>query len=504
MLMLASLITAALGALALAFGLIGRRVDRVPRCRFCGFDMSGAAVGDTCPECGPERFHRRGIRHGQRRTRWAVSGLGVIMLLPLLPLATLWLTGGPVANRLSTRLLLDLRVPALRQDRDEALRELTARWSNGELAKWQQRLLADWSTRAWAMRLPDEALRSVALFEQVAWTGHLEPSLNAAIIAAAAADLRSDDRSRNADRARSVLALMGQDAEPTLRDLVDTGDPQQRRIAAHLLLDAGAFAADPAVLRVLVDNLKNDDIESNAADARWALRSIVDGPDEAAKRALGPLLEDAVATGDTQGAARAASLLYALDPEHPAEVLLRRALSLCRLTPPNRADAQWRRPWSVQETSAILAQHKHRILDALTQALASDDARERFVAAWALTTGDTQGLNPATAQRIAEVMIPHLAENTIGGDGSAACASIYRAGPATLPALHAALANGPDEQQRDLLTRLIRDITQPPTSPLEWELKWGGNPASPRLQWTPLDRYAAESIDLDWPIGANP
>ena len=60
----------------------GRRINRVPACRDCGFDLSGVLPnGVTCPECGAGLRRPKAVRNGQRRRIWFGIGVGATMVL---------------------------------------------------------------------------------------------------------------------------------------------------------------------------------------------------------------------------------------------------------------------------------------------------------------------------------------------------------------------------------------------------------------------------------------
>lgn len=80
-----------LGVGLLVYGLRGRRINRHPCCRGCGFDLSGTLPdGVTCPECGAGLKRAKAIRNGQRRRVWSVAALGAVLVL--LPLAGISVT----------------------------------------------------------------------------------------------------------------------------------------------------------------------------------------------------------------------------------------------------------------------------------------------------------------------------------------------------------------------------------------------------------------------------
>jgi ribosomal protein L37E len=69
----------------LAAGLRGRRQDRHPVCRRCGFDLFGLPPdSNRCSECGADLRRRRATRIGNRRRSTRTVGLAVALLLPTL------------------------------------------------------------------------------------------------------------------------------------------------------------------------------------------------------------------------------------------------------------------------------------------------------------------------------------------------------------------------------------------------------------------------------------
>ncbi|QYK47648.1 MAG: hypothetical protein KF838_12750 [Phycisphaeraceae bacterium] len=113
------------GILLIRAGLRGRRVNDHPICRRCRFDLVGlgaASVADTpdtalesgatkyqptshpdrCPECGTEltgntRRARRAVINGERRKRWRLFALGLVLLLSGLTTG-FWLSYKPLAK----------------------------------------------------------------------------------------------------------------------------------------------------------------------------------------------------------------------------------------------------------------------------------------------------------------------------------------------------------------------------------------------------------------------
>lgn len=129
----------ALGVLLLWLGLRGRRLNRNPCCRQCGFDLSGVLpAGVTCTECGAGVKLARFVRIGQRRRMPLLLALGApLATLPFIPLGLVLfttLTRTDLARFKPVSLLLWEARTLSESDVRAAGKELLARQRRGELS----------------------------------------------------------------------------------------------------------------------------------------------------------------------------------------------------------------------------------------------------------------------------------------------------------------------------------------------------------------------------------
>lgn len=83
--LLASIAT---GVLCLWIGFRGRRLNRNPCCKQCGFDLAAHfPAASTCPECGAGIKLAKFVMMGQRRRVWSLIALGLpLAVLPMAPI----------------------------------------------------------------------------------------------------------------------------------------------------------------------------------------------------------------------------------------------------------------------------------------------------------------------------------------------------------------------------------------------------------------------------------
>jgi len=101
----------------------------------------------------------------------------------------------------------------------------------------------------------------------------------------------------------------------------------------------------------------------------------------------------------------------------------------------------------------------HTWQNELEAALDSDDAQQQLLAAIILGMGGVSD----SAELASPILLPHLRDNDIKGDARVCLLALMGFGESVMPQLRSAFF-GADTQQRDLLTLLILDITDPPVT----------------------------------------
>lgn len=159
-----------LGLVLLIRGLRGRRVGAEPRCRRCGYDLTGGA-GERCPECGAALDRPRAVVQGRRRARRTLVIVGGALWIATLAV----LIGGFVATRTgfnwrgyvpSAVLIVELRSDPLNAAAAQA--ELHRRWKAATLGAGDIERIADVALRVQAA--PDQGIAASNLIE---WLGEM-------------------------------------------------------------------------------------------------------------------------------------------------------------------------------------------------------------------------------------------------------------------------------------------------------------------------------------------
>ena len=135
------LLTFVVGLVLLLRGLWGRRVDRAPHCRKCGYNLTGL-TSNRCPECGAELTPQM-IVHGTRRRRVHSLVVGASLLVVGAVFLGTWAYARAQQVNWYPRAPFFWVLADARRDVDAALRELQRRCTGRTLSSSQTRGLAD-------------------------------------------------------------------------------------------------------------------------------------------------------------------------------------------------------------------------------------------------------------------------------------------------------------------------------------------------------------------------
>jgi hypothetical protein len=234
----------------------------------------------------------------------------------------------------------------------------------------------------------------------------------------------------------------------------------------------------------LVDDLADDPYDFNAVRALWKLPRY-------GEAAL-PALRGALGSPDWQQRQLAAHLLRGMDSAAPSSTLLavcveglkRDRLPFDRPVPGRLGDRRRFMPVANATAGVLyLLRHPGPAEPHLVEGLASSDAQQRFLCAFILGTAGYDQHTP----RVADILLPHLADNDIGQDALMAGSALYQLGPAVRPHLLNARPHA-DEQARSILDLILWDLDDPPNTPRKLRQRAGRVPIS-SLYHDPVHEY---------------
>lgn len=362
----------------------------------CGFDLGGHALPCRCPECGREIRRPRDLARSDRRLR--PVGLAAVLL------ATAWavhrvplLSDAAIVAMAPTTLLIEGERLLGSATPSAARAELRDRVERGgvpieSLDRFIELLIAD---------LADDGIAGnarVAVRELRQWAGSLRPE---SLLDA----LRSLDRQQRSRAGEVVWALLGDESPPE------------------------------ELIRIAVDDLRDDGIVSNADAAEWRLAAHL-------ARAT-PYLVVALDGSDAQQRAAATRLLMRGHAEGPLrERLLDEAMHSIGL---DRGDVP------TDLAVDFLLRHAAAAGPRLRKALQGEDPRARFVAAVVAGIAGDDGLMPDAVP----VLVDHLGDNVVQGDAFIAMRALAGFGEAVLPLLATHRGTARDEQTRQCIEHII-------------------------------------------------
>jgi len=258
------------------------------------------------------------------------------------------------------------------------------------------------------------------------------------------------------DDARRPLRMNARAAGP--RAPLDAPDAPKRTAPPGRGSEASAPEEDIAVagsvlpesLDELIRDLADDDERDNATRAMPELVAL--------GAAAVPALLRALDSPDRQQRQLAAAVLRRIDGLTPSRRLLE--VTVEGLGHDGIPDNRMPYVFNAAEGADYLARHVDAAADALVRALDSDDAQQRFLAAYVIArTGRTWAL-----ARTCGLLIEHLEDNDVPNDASLACQALFGLGAPALPYLREQ-AESPEPQQRRLAMRLADDIRGAPAGP---------------------------------------
>jgi len=245
----------ALGVLCLALFALGRRVDRIPRCRRCKYpkpDNTG-----TCPECGRDLFKRFALAKGLRRRSRPLL-LGAVPLLLLGTITTMFaMWESQPSDQPGWKLLADLYISE--PDRQSlALNELAFRFEQATLPEWQQAAFVGWAFGTVASPETRAGWQEHDIVTRAAVRGLTSNQENQVLVESLVGALKDDNERFNARYACEHLTDLGSLTFNPLMDALDSEDRQQRQYAATVLGRIPGAPHPTRLYQVWVESLRDD------------------------------------------------------------------------------------------------------------------------------------------------------------------------------------------------------------------------------------------------------
>ena len=263
------------GAIGLVMFAVGRRVDRVLRCRKCSYPKPDTA--DRCPECGRGLSRRFAVKAGLRR-RNRLLLLGAVPLLLLGCIAAMFAAwDSPASQQPGWKLIADLYVGEDERRRGAA-DELASRFHGSSLPAWQQSAFLAWTMGIIAAPsgeagwVEHEVAKS-AVVRGLATVDQRERLIDRLVLA-----LKDDGERYNGYHAVQHLTELGPLTFNPLFDALESQDRQQRQFASVVL---GRIPGAPRTSR-----LYDIWVEGLADDGNWSSRTGVRNASAAIRRLM--------------------------------------------------------------------------------------------------------------------------------------------------------------------------------------------------------------------------
>lgn len=214
----------------------------------------------------------------------------------------------------------------------------------------------------------------------------------------------------------------------------------------------------------LIEDLRDDDVRWNAIKAWYGIVELEEPPVEA--------LHAALDSDDWQQRQLAADLLWRFARDDragrrfaPYVTSRLIAVTIEGLRDDDSATSQVPGERDLQLFNAangfrVLAKHAELAREQLVEGLDGEDYQQRFLCALALGTGGVG----SESERVAAILVPHLADNDIPDDAKWSARALFMLGAEAIPHLEAAKEASDDAQQRDLLELILMNLKGAPDS----------------------------------------
>lgn len=231
---------------------------------------------------------------------------------------------------------------------------------------------------------------------------------------------------------------------------------QVNQVTAQALYEYGFIEYKPNAigqldLEILVGYLHSDGIRGNAIAAANELVN------RKVERKI-PLLEEALQSHDWQQRQMAAELLRRTDEYPPTDRLIEVTVEGLRDDEfPVDDQGYTIFLFNAYFGTRYLIKHPNEGTKYLEDSLESDDAQQRFLAAYILASTE----RGEDKQKIAEILLPHLHDDNIPGNAIMSVYALYHLGAEIIPLLQMR-EDSTDHQERAAIIYLLNNLKNPP------------------------------------------
>ncbi len=222
----------------------------------------------------------------------------------------------------------------------------------------------------------------------------------------------------------------------------------------HCVGSVAQDAVGEDIVSRLISDLADDDVRRNAARAMDELQHM--------GLVAVTYLEKALNSRDRQQRQLAACTLRRMTGYDPSLEMLRvtvEGLQDDMLPEERRGGVRYRYTYAFNATEGTryLLRHIEKAEQLLEEGLKSKDSQQGFLCAYVLGMAGRR----RSIERVAPILISHLADNDIGGDACMSAAALYRLGEQVIPYVREASCKG-DQQQQEVIGLILKDLRSPP------------------------------------------